>query len=141
MEHELPLVNGFPSAEKEHVTSVTEKVTEPVISDVTANVTEKVTEPVTTNYQLDNQIVSPEVFCNSNPVTFVNADITEFVTTLDVTSLKHQMRNWYKRRMNTPENMAKYKAGKTRLLGLGIPVIELDNIRLSFTKNSFHQKK
>lgn len=51
---------------------------------------------------------------------------------LDISDLKTKMRNWYRRRMNTPENMAKYKAGRTRLISLGIPVREKTATSLSF---------
>lgn len=130
MEHESPVFSGFPAPEKEMLQNVTAPIETPVTNDITA---ERITT-VTKNYQSDNQTVSLERKSNSTAVTFDNLTVTEFVTTLDVTDLKHQMRNWYKRRMNTPDNLAKYKAGKKHLTQLGIPINEISKTALSYKK-------
>ena len=72
-----------------------------------------------TGFQSEIQDVSVKISEREKVETFSHLEIKEFIETLDISALKTQTRNWYRRRMKTPENMAKWKAAKIRFESLG----------------------
>lgn len=131
MEHELPVVSGFPTVEEMEIPETFKAETIETFSNETIEVSASTSLKVS-DKQPEIQGVSLKLSGEKETETFSRMDIETFVKTLDVSDLKTQMRNWYRRRMNTAENMAKYEAGRKVLLGLGIPVNEISKTRLSY---------
>lgn len=96
----------------------------------------KVSKMKVSSFQSEIQDVRLKAKNERKVETYEQMDIESFVKTLDVSVLKGQTRNWYRRRMNTAENMAKWKAAKGRFESLGFKVIQKSNTTISFEMKS-----
>lgn len=81
----------------------------------------------------DKNVESLKVSGIESAETFSEIDIESFIESFEIDRLITQMRNWYRRRSSTVENMRKYQSGKRRLEKEGYSILEETDTKISIT--------